>query len=237
MVSKPIFKSESLPPFLPSHPPFMTDPDVLPPERTLSVEMAHFSIEKADFDQVVDPIYPWQNMPHNDPKEWDIWNQTKANKAKNVTSYLAVRSQFWKRTDIQSYGAETRVTITTTTGSESFWESSSEEEITQEIGSTLGLSLSGNIFDLGEGGLTSEFTSRLAHAWRFGHRESQTYRQEKMTSTEVSFLAGYQYLMWQVVESLSLYRVLNSGEPIFISTLDAATARTYSDSFNMKAQP
>ena len=234
MINKPIFKSETLPPFLPSHPPFMTDPDVLPPERTVSAEMARFFIEKADFDQVFDPLYPWQNMPHNDPKEWEVWNQTKTNKAKDVRSYLAVRSQFWKQTEVQSYGAETRVTITTTTGSESFRETSSEEEITVEIGTSLGLSLSGNIFDLGDAGLTSEFTSRLAHAWRFGHRESQTYRKEKTTSTEVTFQAGYQYIMWQIVESLSLYRVQDSKEPIFISTLDTATARTYTDSFNMK---
>lgn len=261
-------------PFNPAHPPLMTNVDVLPSSPTESKVIGSHQITSKFFDLVIDPQYPWQNMHHSSPDDWQKWKHLKQDQINNVDHYLVVRTQRWELLRRRTYANDVSEVIDVTIGVIYVHEKMEQQSITERIGADLGLNLTGgNLFSGGgadpeippipalmnsttalkegsggggeggggegggSGGGSFNLSYELSKSLEYRQTDTTTYDVKRQTNVTTQFKAGYQYLTWQVMETLSLYRVRKGakpGEREFISAIEAGTSTIYNDSILMK---
>lgn len=220
-----------LEPFNPAHPPKMRDPEVQPANTSASDILGEYNIAQKEFEYVADPLYPWQAMPRQTPRQEKSYREMRDKQKREVSSYRVRRERFWKQIKYVIYNTDTTITLTTTTGMEWTHEQESGQDITQEIGLTLGLDLEGDIMAPDVPPVASipnatgrmEFTAHLSRTLHFSTRDSTTYRKEETYSIQKDYKAGVIYIDWQIWERLTLLRVLKNGTVEKISMVDAAT--------------
>lgn len=232
-----------LEPFNPAHPPKMQDPEVQPAAFSASEILGEYNVAQGEFEYVVDPLYPWQTMPRTTPLQEKRYREMRQKQKAEVSHYQVKRERFWKQIKYAIYNTDTTITLTTTTGMEWMHEEERGQDITKEIGLTLGLALEGDImapevppvasFSNLSGNL--EFTAHLSHTLHFSTRDSTTYRKEETLSVQKDYKAGVIYIDWQIWERLTLLRVSGNGTTKTISMADAATDVLCGDFLEPKA--
>lgn len=220
-----------LEPFNPAHPPKMKNPEVQPAAVSASEILGEYNVPQAEFEYVADPLYPWRTMPRTTPVQEKRYQETRRKQKAEVSHYRVRRERFWKQIKYAIYNTDTTVTLTTTTGMEWMHEQEKSQDITKEIGLTLGLALEGDIMapdvppvaSISNLGGNLEFTAHLSHTLHFSTRDSTTYRKEETLSVQKDYKAGVIYIDWQIWERLTLLRVAAKGITEKISVADAAT--------------
>lgn len=220
-----------LEPFNPAHPPKMSDPEIQPADTSASEIFGEYNVAQEEFEYVADPLYPWQTMSRETPSQEKRYREMRQKQKAEVSSYRVRRERFWKQIKYAIYNTDTTITLTTTTGMEWMHEQESGEDVTQEIGLTLGLDLAGDMMvpevppvaSISNFSGNMEFTAHLSRTLHFSTRDSTTYRKEETLSVEKAYKAGVIYIDWQIWERLTLLRVLANGTVEKISMMDAAT--------------
>lgn len=220
-----------LEPFNSAHPPKMIDPEVQPADISASEVLGDYHVGQGEFEYVADPLYPWQTMPRETPRQEKRYREMRQKQQAEVSGYRVRRERFWKQIKYAIYNTDTTITLTTTTGMEWMHEQESSQDITQEIGMTLGLNLAGDIMapevppvaSVANLGGNLEFTAHLSRTLHFSTRDSTTYRKEETLSVQKDYKAGVIYIDWQIWERLTLLRISASGKAVEISMTDAAT--------------
>jgi hypothetical protein len=241
----------SNPPYNESHPPFATSIDVLVPSPTELGIIGTCEIGRDNFDYVIDPAYPWQEMPAVTPKERERREAVRQDKLKQVFRYVLTRGRYWQRTDEIQFAEDREEQVSITIGIETTHQETETRTSTETIGLTLGLDLSGNLFSGGaakkvaafrasegtalrgvKANSSAEFTYMVSEELRFEQTDIQTYRQEKTVSTTETYRGGAVYYVWAKTEELSIGRLReDGGVPEHVKLIVAGTGKTWTDRF------
>lgn len=140
------------PPFSPIFCPQQTDLKTLLPDRSAYDVLSSAAIEPGDdlthtFDNVLDPAYPWQDMPDYDPQQYDARQKVRNEKTAAVARYELDRVRFWKRISYAPLppGMTSTLDISYTYGVDISHSESSTRTVSEEIGLNLGLNFSADL--------------------------------------------------------------------------------------------
>ena len=207
-------------------------------------------INKENFDYVVDPAYPWQEMPTVTPKERERREAVRQDKLAQVERYILTRGRFWQRTDEIQFAEDQEMQVTITVGIETTHQETASRTATETIGLTLGLDLSGDLFSSGAakkvaafrrsegapgGGKASssvEFTYMISEELRFEQTDIRTYREETTISTTETYRGGAVYYLWAKNEELSIARMrAGASVPEHVKQIVGGTGTNWTDRF------
>ncbi|MBY5406788.1 hypothetical protein E0H64_14175 [Rhizobium leguminosarum bv. viciae] len=210
----------SYPAFNKAHPPLMTNPDVFPPERSASARIGQpFRIQQKDFFGVHDQQYPWPEMRHDSPSQWQRRKDLQAAQKREVDHYLVIRNQYWALFDRRMYGAKTVAKVSYERGTTYSHKEAQHQSTTSRFGVDLGLNLDANIFGalllaggsganpLSDSSMSARFSYDFSRTLEFTKSDEVTYHETEIQSTETTFEADTQYLYWQICNDVLLYRV------------------------------
>ncbi|GAB3380050.1 hypothetical protein [Lysobacter fragariae] len=206
-----------------AHPPFVASVDQMPPPRTQAGVMGSSTIGKDNFDNVRDPAYLWQDMPEVTPTERKRRDDTRKAKLEQVEGYHLRRERYWELVRRMQFAEDVEYEVTLTRGIETTHQVTESKTSTENIGLTLGLQLSGDLFKPGaakkaaafrdasraanvEAETSLEFTYQLTNELRFERVDSQTYREETSLTTRTTYRGGNVYYVWQLSEALVMSR-------------------------------
>ncbi|QPQ55523.1 hypothetical protein IC614_02660 [Allosphingosinicella flava] len=238
------------PPYNESHPPFATSIDALIPTPTQLGIIGICEVTKDNFDYVIDPAYPWQEMPTVTPKERERREAVRQEKLEQVEKYILTRGRYWQRTDEIQFAEDREMQVTITVGIETTHQETASRTSTETIGLTLGLDLSGDLFSSGaakkaaafrksegvlKGGKASssaEFTYMISEELRFEQTDIRTYREETTISTTETYRGGAVYYVWVKSEELSIARMRPGAKaPEHVKQIVAGTGKSWTDRF------
>lgn len=140
------------PPFSPIFCPQQADLKTLLPDRSAYDVMSTATINPGDdlthtFDNVLDPAYPWQNMPNYDPQQYADRLKVRDDKTAAVARYELDRVRFWKRISYAPLppGMTSTLDISYTYGVDISHSETSTRTLSEEIGLNLGLNFSSGL--------------------------------------------------------------------------------------------
>jgi hypothetical protein len=173
--------------YYPAQPPEMTDPRFYPPSESLPGLIGEAGLP---LDEVIDPEFPWQILPHDSPGGEKRVAGIKANKVATVGDYRMRRERIWRQFQQAIYVPSPRVeTFSYSVGRTRKQKTSVEEGIEASLGLTKGA------FALGVKG-SLKWTTEAEQ----GFSESET------RTIEQHYEADCWYLYWQTVDVLTLFR-------------------------------
>ena len=127
--------------YYPAQPPLMIDPRFFPPLESLPGLIGQADLR---LDDVFDPEFPWQNLPHDSPGGERRVADIKARKAATVAGYRMRHERIWRQfKHPKSVPSQVVETFTYTTGR------TRQQKATVEQGIEVSLGLTKGIFEAG----------------------------------------------------------------------------------------
>jgi hypothetical protein len=227
-----------------AHPPLMRDRDHFPPDSSNPTVVGVFKIEPKYFERVKDPLYPCEIAKGEmvSPHEFQVRKGYRNKKAKEVARYELKREKFWKLIDRKHYAKAESVTQYIARGIHTRKMDMSVESWGQRFETHLNVNLSVPLTedpDPEAGGPSAGgdagFSAEMSHDLSITHETEVTYTYDKQDTLSVTRQPG-DYLIWQLCERMSTWRVPVGKEPMAVLTADGqpvelviGTAREYED--------
>jgi hypothetical protein len=227
-----------------AHPPLMRDRDHFPPVSSNPMVVGIFKIEPKYFERVRDPLYPCEIADGEtvSPHEFQVRKEYREKKDREVERYELKREKFWKLIDRKHYSKAETVTQYIARGIHSRTMDMSVETWGQRFETHLNVNVSVPLSEDPdpEGGGPSAggdagFSAEMSHELSITHETEVTYTYDKQDTISVTRQPG-DYLIWQLCERMSTWRVPVGQEPMAIVTADGqpvelvvGTPTTYED--------
>ncbi|MFO8082992.1 MAG: hypothetical protein R6U27_01580 [Desulfobacterales bacterium] len=183
--------------YYPAQPPRMTDPRYFPPS-----ESQHGLIGVADLqlDDVIDPDFPWQLLPHDSPGGQKRVDEIKRQKAAEVAGYHLRHSRVWKQFMQPKFVPSPLVeTISFTVGR------TRKQKTTVEQGIEVSLGLKKGIFEAGVKG-----------SLKWNREMEESFSESETRTSEQHYEAECWYIYWQTLDILTLYRRTKDSPDVFV---------------------
>lgn len=173
--------------YYPAQPPRMTDPRFFPPLESLPGLIGQADL---GLDDVFDPEFPWQNLPHDSPGGERRVAAIKARKSQAVAGYRMRHERVWRQFKLpKSVPSQAVESFTYTTGR------ARQQKTTVEQGIEVSLGLTKGIFEASVKG-SLKWTSEA----------EQSFSESETRTVEQHYDADCVYLYWQTLDVLTLYR-------------------------------
>jgi hypothetical protein len=200
--------------YYPAQPPRMTDPRYFPEPESLPGLIGETDLR---LDDVTDPDFPWQRLPHDSPGGEKRVKEIKAKKAATVAGYSIRHSRIWRQFKQPKFVPSPLVeTIAYTVGR------TRKQKTSVEQGIEVSLGLEKGIFKAGVKG-SLKWTSETEES--FSESETRT--------TEQHYEGDCWYLYWQTLDILTLYRRTKAApeDLVEISTVAAPSGLIMVDKY------
>ena len=173
--------------YYPAQPPRMTDPRYFPPSESLP---GVIGITDLGLDEVIDPKYPWQILPHDSPGGEKRVKEFKARKSAEIAGYSLHHNRIWRQFKQPKFvPSPSEETISYSVGR------TRKQKTTVEEGIEISLGLKKGIFEAGMKG-SIKWSQETEES--FSESQTKTYQQQ--------YEADCWYLYWQTLDVLTIYR-------------------------------
>ena len=173
--------------YYPAQPPRMTDPRFFPPPESSTGLVGEATLP---LDEVVDPDFPWQILPHDSPGGKKRVADIKARKAATVAGYRLRHERLWRQFRAPLSVASPRTeTFSYTVGRTRAQKTTVEAGVEVELGLSKGA-----------------FSASMKGSLKWTNEVEQTFSETETKTVEQQFEADCLYLYWQTIDVLTVYR-------------------------------